>query len=50
MWRNTALVLRDANRLPEALAAARTALTYASEGDKPTLDALIADLQRRSGG
>jgi tetratricopeptide (TPR) repeat protein len=46
-YRNLALVLRDASRLPEALDAARTALTYASEAERPTVEALIADLQNQ---
>ncbi len=49
-YRNLALVQRDAGRIPEALQLARTALTYASEAERPTIDALIAELQKRSGG
>ena len=49
-YRNLALVQRDAGRIPEALQMARTALTYASEAERPTIDALIAELQKRSGG
>jgi len=44
-YRNIALVARDAGRLPEALDAARTALSYASDAERPTVEALIADLQ-----
>jgi tetratricopeptide (TPR) repeat protein len=49
-YRNLALVQRDAGRIPEAMQMARTALTYASEAERPTIDALIAELQKRSGG
>jgi hypothetical protein len=41
------LVARDAGRLPEALDAARTALSYASDAERPTVEALIADLQNQ---
>jgi tetratricopeptide (TPR) repeat protein len=44
-YRNIALVARDAGRLPEALDAARTALSYASDAERPSVEALIADLQ-----
>jgi len=44
-YRNIALVLRDAGRLPEALDAARTALFYASDTERPAVEALITDLQ-----
>ncbi len=43
--RNQALVLRDTGRLPEALEAARAALTYATDAERPTTDALITELQ-----
>ena len=46
-YRNTALILRDASRLPEALEAARKAQSLASDAERPTIDALIADLQKR---
>ncbi|MDQ1301472.1 MAG: hypothetical protein QG637_1394, partial [Chloroflexota bacterium] len=49
-YRNLALVQRDAGRIPEALQMARTALTYASEAERPTIDALIAELQKGAGG
>ncbi|MGC8780737.1 MAG: tetratricopeptide repeat protein, partial [Anaerolineae bacterium] len=49
-YRNLALVLRDAGRTAEALEAARTALAYASDAERPTIEALIAELQRKTGG
>ncbi len=49
-YRNMALVLRDAGRIPEALQTARVALTYASEAERPTIEALISDLQKGAGG
>jgi tetratricopeptide (TPR) repeat protein len=49
-YRNMALVLRDAGRITEALQTARTALAYASDAERPTIEALIAELQQRSGG
>jgi len=49
-YRNLALVERDAGRIPEALQMARTALTYASDAERPTIDALIAELQKGTGG
>lgn len=48
-YRNLALVLRDAGRPVEALDAAQQALTYATDADRPTIDALIADLKQRAG-
>lgn len=48
-YRNMALVLRDSGRITEALQTARTALAYASDAERPTIDALIAEL-RRAGG
>ena len=48
--RNKALVLRDANRLPEALQAAQTALSYAGDPDRATIESLIAELEQRVGG
>ncbi len=49
-YRNMALVLRDAGRITEALETARTALAYASDAERPTIEALIAELQRKTGG
>ncbi|MEJ5198669.1 MAG: hypothetical protein WHX53_07075, partial [Anaerolineae bacterium] len=49
-YRNMALVLRDAGRNAEALEAARTALAYASDAERPTIEALIAELQKKVGG
>ncbi|PKO22866.1 MAG: hypothetical protein CVU38_07120 [Chloroflexi bacterium HGW-Chloroflexi-1] len=46
-YRNMAIVLRDAGRFAEALHAAQAALPLASETDRPTIEALIADLQKR---
>ncbi|MCX6030062.1 MAG: O-antigen ligase family protein [Chloroflexi bacterium] len=46
-YRNTALILRDAGRIPEALDAAAKAQSLASDAEKPTIEALIADLQKR---
>ena len=46
--RNTALILRDASRLPEALEAAAKAQALANDSERPTIDALIADLQKRA--
>lgn len=47
--RNMALVLRDAGRFAEALAAAQGAATYATETQRTTIESLIADLQARLG-
>jgi tetratricopeptide (TPR) repeat protein len=44
-YRNTALVLRDIGRTAEALVAAQQALEVATESQRPTIEALIADLQ-----
>lgn len=44
--RNLALVLREAGRFTEALAAAEQAMAYASESDVELLQTLIADLQK----
>ncbi len=46
-YRNIALVLRDAGRLEEALAAARQAAEYAGQNDLPAIEQLIAELQER---
>jgi len=44
-YRNLAILLRDAGRYVEALNAAQTALTLAAEAERPTIEALITDLQ-----
>ena len=49
-YRNMALVLRDSGRITEALETARTALAYASDAERPTIEALIAELQKKGGG
>ncbi len=46
-YRNIALVLRDAGRIEEALAAAQQAAGYAGHNDLPAIEQLIADLQER---
>ncbi|MCX7707305.1 MAG: tetratricopeptide repeat protein, partial [Anaerolineae bacterium] len=46
-YRNLALVLRDAGLVKDALEAARQAAVYASEEDRPAIETLIADLERR---
>lgn len=46
-YRNLALVLRDASRFADALAAAQEAAVYARESDLPTIQGLIADLEQR---
>ncbi len=46
-YRNIALVLRDAGRIEEALAAAQQAAGYAGQNDLPAIEQLIADLQER---
>jgi len=46
-YRNIALVLRDAGRIEEALAAAQQAAEYAGQNDLPAIEQLIADLQER---
>jgi tetratricopeptide (TPR) repeat protein len=48
--RNMAIVLRDAGRTAEALQAAKAALSFASEGERPTIEALISDLSKVSPG
>jgi len=48
-YRNMAIVLRDAGRLDEALQAAQAALPLASDTERPTIEALITDLQKRLG-
>lgn len=47
-YRNTALVLRDAGRINEAVEAAQQALTFASENERPVIENLIADLKAQS--
>jgi tetratricopeptide (TPR) repeat protein len=49
-YRNMALVQRDMGRLQDALTTARIALTHASDSERPTTDALIADIQKRLSG
>jgi len=46
-YRNLAILLRDAGRYAEALEAAQTALPLATDAERPTIEALIADLQAR---
>ena len=46
-YRNLALVWRDAGRSTEALDAARQALAFASDSERPLVESLIADLQKR---
>jgi tetratricopeptide (TPR) repeat protein len=49
-YQNKTLVLRDAKRTGEALDAARLALSMASEAQKPTIQQVITDLQKSTGG
>jgi tetratricopeptide (TPR) repeat protein len=49
-YRNMALVLRDAGRTDEAISAAEQALSFAAESERPTIEALIAELRGRPGG
>lgn len=44
-WRNLAILYQQTNQLPQALNAAQEALEYASEADKPALQALVQQLQ-----
>jgi tetratricopeptide (TPR) repeat protein len=44
IYRNMAIVLRDAGRVPEALQAAQAALPLANDAERPTIEALINDL------
>jgi tetratricopeptide (TPR) repeat protein len=44
IYRNMAIVLRDAGRTTEALQAAQAALPFASDSERPTIEALISDL------
>lgn len=48
-YRNMALVLRDAGRVQEALETAQKALALASYEERPTIEALIADLKGKTG-
>jgi tetratricopeptide (TPR) repeat protein len=48
--RNKALVLRDAGRTEEALAAAKSALQFATNTDKPAVQQLIDELQKKISG
>lgn len=45
-YRNMAIVLRDAGRVAEALQAAQSARAFASDSERPTIDALINDLSQ----
>lgn len=45
--RNKALVLRDAGRIPDALAAAQQALTLANDTEKPIIQQLISELEQQ---
>jgi tetratricopeptide (TPR) repeat protein len=47
-YRNMALILRDMGHMAEALEAAAKAQSLANDSERPTIDALIADLQKRS--
>ncbi len=49
-YRNKALVLRDAGRTEEALAAATSALQFATDAEKPSVQQLIDELQKKSSG
>jgi len=49
-YRNKALVLRDAGRTEEALSAAKSALQMAVDADKPTVQQLIDELQKKISG
>jgi tetratricopeptide (TPR) repeat protein len=46
-YRNMALILRDMSRPAEALEAAAKAQSLANDAERPTIDALITDLQKR---
>jgi tetratricopeptide (TPR) repeat protein len=48
--RNMALVLRDADRTDEALAAAQQALSFANDAQRAAIEALIEALQDERGG
>jgi tetratricopeptide (TPR) repeat protein len=47
--KNLALIYQQLGRLKEAIAEAKTALELAPEGDKPALEAFIAQLQQQLG-
>jgi tetratricopeptide (TPR) repeat protein len=49
-YRNKALVLRDAGRTDEALSAAKSALQMATDADKPAVQQLIDELQKKISG
>jgi len=49
-YRNKALVLRDAGRTDEALTAAKSALQVATDADKPSVQQLIDELQKKLSG
>jgi tetratricopeptide (TPR) repeat protein len=49
-YRNQALVLRDAKRYDEAIAAAQLALSNATPGDQAAVQQLIRDLQKQQPG
>ena len=44
-WRNLAILYQQTNQLQPALDAAQEALKYAPDADKPTLEALVQQLQ-----
>jgi tetratricopeptide (TPR) repeat protein len=46
IYRNMAIVLRDAGRIAEALQAAQAALPLANDTERPTIEALISDLSK----
>jgi tetratricopeptide (TPR) repeat protein len=46
IYRNMAIVLRDAGRAAEALQAAQAALSMANDSERPTIEALISDLSK----
>ena len=48
-YRNMALVLRDAGRVKAALEMAQKALALANDEERPTIEALIADLKVNTG-
>jgi hypothetical protein len=46
IYRNMAIVLRDAGRTAEALQVAKAALALASDSERPTIEALISSLSQ----
>jgi tetratricopeptide (TPR) repeat protein len=46
IYRNMAIVLRDAGRIAEALQSAQAALPLANDSERPTIQALIDDLSK----